>query len=118
MKNFFTPEHYYPYIGGVAQVFTPVIEVLLSRKYSVIVIPFGSEDFRFAASKSMALVDSIISSQQGAWNEVVFGRCMAMDAVASTALSEALMARGSEKKLKQFPYERNVKQCLEMYKSL
>lgn len=122
MKISYTPEYYYPYIRGAAQLFTPLTSVLLRREHSVIGIPFDSEGFRFAAAENMAPVVPVISSQQGALNEVVCERYMAMEVVASTAPPEALIkannAQGTEKNLKQFPLERSVEQYLEMYKSL
>jgi len=89
---------------------------------SCIVIPSYSEGFCFAAAETMALEIPIISSQRGALGEVVSGRYIAMEAMTSTALTEALIkaknGRWREKPFKRFPHDRSVEQYLEMYESL
>ena len=89
---------------------------------SCVVIPSYSEGFCFAAAETVALGIPIVSSQQGALKEVVSGRYIAMEAMTSTALVEALYrakeGKWEEKNLRHFPLEESVKQYLELYESL
>ncbi len=88
---------------------------------SCVVIPSYSEGFCFAAAETMALGIPIVSSQQGALKEVVSGRYVAMEAMTSTALLEALHrakeGKWVEKNLQHFPLDESVKQYLELYES-
>ncbi|MBX2877806.1 MAG: glycosyltransferase family 4 protein [Saprospiraceae bacterium] len=89
---------------------------------SCVVIPSYSEGFCFAAAETMALGVPIISSQQGALQEVVSGRYIAMKNLTSSALQEALIkarqGEWDEIELQQFPLERSVGKYMEMYESL
>ncbi|MCB0804399.1 MAG: glycosyltransferase family 4 protein [Bacteroidales bacterium] len=89
---------------------------------SCIVIPSYSEGFGFTAAESAGLGVPVISSKQGALQEVVSGRLITMEKFNSQSLYKALVdakqGKWQQTERKRFPLETSVEAYEKLYASI
>ncbi len=94
----------------------------LVRSCDAVVIPSYSEGFCFTAVESMALNVPIVSSHQGALQEVVSGKYIAYHDQEPEALKQALLQAISGdwefKKMLHFPLEKSLEKYLALYREI